>query len=279
MPNTHDVQDWNGRNLVGSDGSKIGKIDAIYLDDHSGEPEWALVNTGLFGTRSSFVPISGASASGDGVNVPFDKDKVKGAPSIDEDGHLSPQEEAELYRYYGRDDYDRSAGSAGGNASGTADHDRTGDRDGTDGRDRTDHRGDEHGTVGRDTSGPTTDDAMTRSEEELRVGTERHETGKARLRKYVVTEEVTKTVPVTREEVRIEREPITDQNRDAATDGPAISEEEHEVTLHAEEPVVEKTAVPKERVRLDKDVVTDERTVTEEVRKEQIETDGDAGTR
>jgi uncharacterized protein (TIGR02271 family) len=268
MPNTHDVQDWNGRNLVGSDGSKIGKIDAIYLDDHSGEPEWALVNTGLFGTRSSFVPISGASASGDGVNVPFDKDKVKGAPSIDEDGHLSPQEEAELYRYYGRDDYDRSAGSAGG-TTGTGDVDR----------DRTTDRGDEAGTVGRDTSGPTTDDAMTRSEEELRVGTERHETGKARLRKYVVTEEVTKTVPVTREEVRIEREPITDQNRDAATDGPAISEEEHEVTLHAEEPVVEKTAVPKERVRLDKDVVTDERTVTEEVRKEQIETDGDAGTR
>jgi uncharacterized protein (TIGR02271 family) len=269
MPTTHDVQDWNGRNLVGSDGSKIGKIDAIYLDDHSGEPEWALVNTGLFGTRSSFVPISGASASGDDVTVPFDKDKVKGAPSIDEDGHLSPQEEAELYRYYGRQDYDRSAGSAGGDASDTTG--RAGDRDRTDDRDT--DRGNAHGTVGRDTSGPTTDDAMTRSEEELRVGTERHETGKARLRKYVVTEEVTKTVPVTREEVRIEREPITDANRDAATDGPAISEEEHEVTLHAEEPVVEKTAVPKERVRLDKDVVQDERTVTEEVRKERIDTE------
>jgi uncharacterized protein (TIGR02271 family) len=257
MPTTHDVQDWNGRNLVGSDGSKIGKIDAIYLDDHSGEPEWALVNTGLFGTRSSFVPISGASASGDGVSVPFDKDKVKGAPSIDEDGHLSPQEEAELYRYYGRDDYERGAGSNGG----------------TGGRDRTTARENEHGTVGRDTSGPTTDDAMTRSEEELRVGTEKRETGKARLRKYVVTENVTKTVPVSREEVRVEREPITDANVGRATDGPAISEEEHEVTLHAEEPVVEKTAVPKERVRLDKDVVTDERQVTEEVRKERIDTD------
>jgi uncharacterized protein (TIGR02271 family) len=273
MPTTHDVQDWNGRNLVGSDGSKIGKIDAIYLDDHSGEPEWALVNTGLFGTRSSFVPISGASASGDGVTVPFDKDKVKGAPSIDEDGHLSPQEEAELYRYYGRDDYDRNAGSAGGDASGTVDRDRTGDRDVTADRTTDRDRGDEAGTVGRDTSGPTTDDAMTRSEEELHVGTRERETGKARLRKYVVTEEVTKTVPVTREEVRVEREPITDHNRDAATDGPAISEEEHEVTLHAEEPVVEKTAVPKERVRLDKDVVTEEREVTEEVRKEQIKTE------
>ena len=84
-------------------------------------------------------------------------------------------------------------------------------------------------------------------------------------------------VPVQREEVRVEREPITDANIDNATDGPAISEEEHEVTLHAEEPVVEKRAVPKERVRLEKDTVTDEQTVTDEVRKEQIETDGDAG--
>jgi uncharacterized protein (TIGR02271 family) len=132
--------------------------------------------------------------------------------------------------------------------------------------------------VGHDTSGRTTDDAMTRSEEELRVGTREREAGKVRLRKYVVTENVTKTVPVSHEEVRLEREPITDANVGAATDGPAISEEEHEVTLRAEEPVIEKTAVPKERVRLDKDVVQDETQVTEEVRKERIETDGPTGT-
>jgi uncharacterized protein (TIGR02271 family) len=124
-------------------------------------------------------------------------------------------------------------------------------------------------------SGPETDRAMTRSEEELRVGTTERETGKARLRKYVVTENVTQTVPVQREEVRIEREPITDANADDAMDGPAISEEEHEVTLHTEEPVVEKRAVPKERVRLDKDVVTDEETVSEQVRQERIEADAD----
>jgi uncharacterized protein (TIGR02271 family) len=82
---------------------------------------------------------------------------------------------------------------------------------------------------------------------------------------------------VQREEVRVEREPITDANVDAATDGPAISEEEHEVTLRAEEPVVEKRVVPQERVRLEKDTVTDEQTVSDEVRKERIETDGDAG--
>jgi len=82
-------------------------------------------------------------------------------------------------------------------------------------------------------------------------------------------------VPVQREEIRVDREPITDSNIDEAMDGPAISEEEHEVVLHEEEPVVEKRAVPKERVRLDKDTVTDERTVSEEVRKERIDTEGD----
>jgi uncharacterized protein (TIGR02271 family) len=112
---------------------------------------------------------------------------------------------------------------------------------------------------------------MTRSEEELHVGTTQRESGRARLRKYVVTENVQQTVPVQREEVRVEREPITDANRDRATAGPDISEEEHEVTLHAEEPVVEKRTVPKERVRLDKETVTDERTVDEQVRKERIE--------
>jgi uncharacterized protein (TIGR02271 family) len=95
------------------------------------------------------------------------------------------------------------------------------------------------------------------------------------LKKYIVTENVTQTVPVQREEVRIEREPITDANRDAALSGGDITEEEHEVTLHAEEPVVEKRTVPKERVRMDRDTVTDQETVSEEVRKERIEADGD----
>ena len=132
------------------------------------------------------------------------------------------------------------------------------------------------GTVGHDTSGPTTDNAMTRSEEHLNVGTQRVEAGRARLRKYVVTENVTQTVPVSHEEVRVEREPITDANVGNALDGPAISEEEHEVVLHAERPVVEKEAVPVERVRLDTQTVTEQQQVSEQVRKEQIEVDGDS---
>jgi uncharacterized protein (TIGR02271 family) len=120
---------------------------------------------------------------------------------------------------------------------------------------------------------------MTRSEEELRVGTAERESGRVRLRKYVVTDEVTKTVPVKREEVRVEREPITDANVGAATDGPAISEEEHEIVLHEEEVVAEKRAVPNERVRLDKDVRVEEETVNENVAREEIEIDDPSGNR
>ena len=141
-----------------------------------------------------------------------------------------------------------------------------------------DDRGADRDTVGRDTSGPNTDDAMTLSEERVQVGTQRREAGRARLRKYVTTENVTKTVPVSREEVRVEREPITDANVGDATSGTDISEEEHEVTLHEEVPVVQKETVPTERVRLNTETVTDETTVTEEVRKENVDTDTDTDT-
>ncbi len=120
---------------------------------------------------------------------------------------------------------------------------------------------------------------MTRSEEQLKVGTEQVETGRARLRKHVVTEQQTVTVPVSREEVRVEREPITDANRDQAVAGPDISEEEHEIVLTEERPVVHKEAVPVERVRLGKETVTDQHEVSEEVRKEHIETEGDVNAR
>jgi uncharacterized protein (TIGR02271 family) len=147
----------------------------------------------------------------------------------------------------------------------------------TDSRDAT-RTGDAAGTVGRDVSGPTTDDAMTRSEEELTVGTAERESGRVRLRKHVVTDQVSRTVPVKREEIRVEREPITNGSVGDALDGPAISEEEHEVVLHEEQVVTEKRVVPKERVRLDKAVEVDERTVSEDLRREEIELD-DAGGR
>src|SRR5919205_322865 len=264
-------------NVVGTDGGKIGGVGQVYADDDTGQPNWVTVKTGLFGTRESFVPLEGARVDGDDIVVPYTKDQVKDAPGVDPDGHLDPAEEDRLYQHYSlgnghRSHTDATTGTAGGYRN-DADAGVTGGYRG-DADTGTDKDYDARGTVGRDTSGPTTDDAMTRSEERLNVGTERQATGRARLRKYVTTENVTQTVPVQREEVRIEREPITDANRDAALDGPAISEEEHEVTLHEERPVVEKETVPVERVRLDKDTVTEQETVTEEVRKERIDADG-----
>ena len=269
-----------GGNVVGSDGTKIGSIGQLYADDDTGEPTWVTVKTGLFGTSESFVPVEGAHNQGEDLVVPYSKEHVKDAPRVDADGHLTPEEEDRLYTYY-----ERGARTYTEARSGTAgDVDLQGDADlnaGTPtagiagGRDTADRDTSARGAVGHDTSGPTTDDAMTRSEEQLHVGTEREATGRARLRKYVTTENVTKTIPVEREEVRIEREPITDANRGSALSGPDISEEEHEVVLHEERPVVEKEAVPVERVRLDKEVVRDDVTVNEEVRKENIETDGD----
>jgi len=254
-----------GGHVVGSDGSKIGSIGQIYVDDQTSEPTWVTVKTGLFGSHESFAPLDAASQDGNDIVVAHTKDKVKDAPRVAPDGHLEPEEEDRLYTYYGLNGGNGHTGNGftGGNgfAAGTAED--------TVGRE----------TVGHDTSGPTTDDAMTRSEEQLHVGTREEEAGRARLRKYVVTENVTTTVPVQREEVRLEREPITDANVGAAMDGPAISEEEHEVILHEERPVVEKEAVPVERVRLDKETVTNEHTVNEEVRKENIELDDDGRTR
>src|SRR3954454_22110260 len=225
-----DAQTYRGATVVDSAGDKIGTVDDIYLDRATGEPEWAAVKTGLFGMKSSFVPISGATGSGDELRVDVTKDQVKDAPKIDADGELSTDEEQQLYRHYGRSDYEWSGEDR------TRDLGLPEDREDRFTRDADARGTDARATVGHDISGPTTDDAMTRSEEELDVGTTSRERGRARLRKYVVSEQVEKTVPVQREEVRVEREPITDANVDAATEGPAISEEEHEVTLHSEEP-------------------------------------------
>ncbi|MBP3035425.1 YsnF/AvaK domain-containing protein [Arthrobacter sp. zg-ZUI100] len=271
-------------NVLGPNGDKIGSVGTFYLDDQTNEPAWVTVNTGLFGTNESFVPLSEATVEGVDVLVPYSKDEVKNSPQVESDGSISPEEEVTLYRYYGFTYDDGSADTTSmSSGTGTMTDSRTDsmtDRSSGIGEDSDFTRsGNAHGTVGHDTSGPTTDDAMTRSEEQLDIGTQSRQSGKARLRKYVVTETVTTQVPVSHEEIRVEREPITDANRDAAMAGPELSEEEHEVTLHAEEPVINKKTVPVERVRMDTETVTGTEDVTEEVRKEHIETDVDGTTR
>jgi uncharacterized protein (TIGR02271 family) len=188
---------------------------------------------------------------------------VKDAPRLDDDGELSQDEERLLSDHYGIS-YSEAPSDTGLPGAGGAPTPQQG-----------------RGPLGNDTSGPETDEAMTRSEEELRVDTARRPSSLVRLKKYITTEQVSVTVPVQKEKVRVEREPITEANVGAAMRGGDLTEEEHELTLTEEEVVVDKKVVPKERVRLDKDVVTEERPVTEEVRKEQIDVEEDvkAGNR
>jgi uncharacterized protein (TIGR02271 family) len=251
------------------EGQKIGDASHVFLDDVTGKPEWVSVKTGLFGTRESFAPIREASMVEDHLTVPFAKDKVKDAPNVDVDagGHLSVDEEHRLYEHYGMawdESWQRAnePGEGGWAAAGTS---------GTAAGTAADTMPAGTGTAGGMTAG---DDAMTRSEEHMHVGAERREVGRARLRKYVVTEDVELTVPLRHEEVRVEREPITDGNVEAAMSGPEITESEHEVILHEERPVTTVETVPVERVRLTTEEHTEEETVRGQVRKEKIDTEG-----
>mgnify|MGYP004511953245 CR=1 FL=1 len=217
-----------GADVVDPDGEKIGTVGQVYLDPDTDRPLWATVKTGLFGNKESFVPLEGASYEDDRLHVAHDKDTVKHAPRIDVDGALTREEEDSLYTHYRPSDADRD-----------------GDRDG-DGEDRGDDRGHGHGLAERlgfgrhDHDGDDHDhdhdragDGHDRSRDDDReheLGSDRSygdgdrsgrhaaggtpttgadgvETGRMRLRKYTVTEERTVTVPVTREEVRLEPEP------------------------------------------------------------------------
>lgn len=240
-----------GRQAYDAQGQKVGKIGQVYLDERTGNPSWATVNTGLFGTKESFVPLDDADVKDGDIALGVTKETVKQSPHVGQTAeHLTGREEDELRRHYHGGTHasgETGTASAGTGSAGT--HDATsGDR----GRDRAD------------------DGSMTRHEERLRVDTEAEETGTVRLRKYVVTEEQNVTVPVSHEEVRLEREPISEGDR---TGGATIGEDTQEVTLHAERPVVNKTTEAVETVRMDTRTVTEDQTVSDRVRKEQIEVD------
>ncbi|CBT77381.1 MAG TPA: DUF2382 domain-containing protein [Glutamicibacter sp.] len=231
-----------GGTVVGPDGQKIGKFGQVFIDDRSGEPAWATVHTGFFGLSESFIPLSEAAIAGDTLSIPYDKQTVKDAPNIEPEGRLSEAEEQELYRYYSLawDDADQAAVQPGVPESEA----------------RTEYSRDDV----REPVAGGPEASMLRSEEQLHVGTENVETGKVRLRKHVVTEDVTRTVPVSHEEVRLEREPVADAPAAGALGGELAEDE--------------KSTEPVERVSLEKEAVTEEERLKAELRKEQVETEG-----
>ena len=263
---------WRDLVVVDRDAATVGTITAFYLDRATGLPTWALVHTGWFSDAQTVVPLTHAVEANEEIRVPYAKAFIQQAPPIQAHQDLSPDDEVVLSAYYGLDDHrgavaDRRLGeqpAVPGAASGSAAP--------AEPAARPSRAGPAGPPVPRLAGqGPA---EVVRSEEELRVGVRRRRR-RLRLRKYVVTEYLTRTIPVRREEVRLEEvgapaDPVGEPGDQGAVqvagDRPLV-----EVVLHREEPVIQLRVVPTERVRLFKDVVTEQRTVTEEIRKEQVD--------
>lgn len=274
-----DTDDIAGHKVMDSDGRRIGQAENIFLDDATGEPEWLTIKSGRLGGKAHFAPLDGASMREGDLFLTCAKEKVDTAPTLDVHGHMSAQEDLELRRHYGlartapaptpapaADRQGRAPGDRAGMAGEAA-----GTRDDAAAARRPQRR------AGTDRDGGS-EGSLLRSEERLRVSTKKVEAGRARLRKYVTTERVSQTVPITHEEIRVEREPITGRAPDDAAVG--LTEDEREVILYREEVVIGKATVPVERVRMRVEEVTEQKTVSEELRAEHIDYDdgeGDGG--
>ena len=233
-----ELAELRGAEVHSSDGQKIGSVEEIFYDEQTNQPEWIGIGTGFFGTKRVLVPLEGAQFQQDVVTVPYSKDQVKSSPDVDGD-EISQDLEQQLYSHYGIGYSERRS--------------ETG----------LPERGAPRGRVDREGS-------VTRAEEELRVGKREVEAGRVRLRKWVETEPVTADVELRRETARVQREPI-----DQPVSGAEIGEQDIEVPLSAEEPVVQKETVAKERISLGKDVETDVERVSDEVRRERVDIEGD----
>ncbi len=175
-----------------TDDNKIGRVGRVYLDDQSGEPEWVTVQTGLFGTNESFLPLGQARLDGERLIVPIAKDAVQNAPHIDADsGHLSVEEEQRLYQHYGL--------SHGGETSDPA------------AETRSPMGSDSHETAAGSPDSSDQQTAMPPSG--------------MRLRRHLVTEEQQITVPVVREEYILEDD--AGASGDAA-DEPGVERSPHD---------------------------------------------------
>ncbi|MBG6184293.1 uncharacterized protein (TIGR02271 family) [Arthrobacter sp. CAN_A214] len=229
----------NADGQVRTEDGDLGSIERIFVDDATGQPSWILVGTGAPGNATALVPLSGAAVDGRELRVPYEKALVEGSPRMSDVESLSTDQEEQLLRHYGL-----KMPAAVQNAQ-----------------------------AGSGASGP----GMTRSEERLRVGTETRESGKVRIHKYIVTETVTQTIPVRREEIRIEHLPVGDAGEAIAAApgveriGTPFDEGEYEIVLYEERAVIELETVPVERITLTKETITEAETVSGEVRKEVIE--------
>ena len=277
MADFNRIEDLANATAYDVDGDKVGGVKDVYVNDTTGQPDFVSVNHGLFGGGDSIVPLRGHSLRDGELHLAFPKERIEDAPDLDENGHLTTEDQDAFYRHYGlentqdvttyeTDNRFAQAGAAG--AAGAGAGYAAGER-----RDvETDADAERREFADTDRRDVADNGEIIRSEEQLNVSKDRVETGQVRLRKYVVNETETVEVPVEREEVRVVREPITDADR-ANYDG-KIGEQEASVTLSEDRVNVSKESVPVEKVSLEKDTVRDTERVSEEVRKERFETDG-----
>ena len=298
------IKDLFNATAYDKDGEKLGDVNEVFVDDQSGQPTFVEVNHGLFGMNSSLVPLRGHDFSGDDLKLGFSKDRIKDAPDFDSDKPLTPEAQSDIFKHYGLDnahdvtdykdsnldskrdaqagadkDHNLTAGAGAAAGAGVAGAGVAGAH--ADEKKAATHTTDaaaterKAGLADNAAAARTNNDGeLIRSEEQLNVNKERVATGEARLRKYVVTDTESVEVPVEREEVRVERTPINAEDAKNYNGSISGDSEEASVTLHEERVNVNKETVPVEKINLKKDTVRDTETHTEELRKEQIDTDG-----
>jgi uncharacterized protein (TIGR02271 family) len=239
-----------GFEALDSMGNKIGKIDGVWVDDATGELEFIGVKTGWLMGKTHIIPAAQAQIDNGSqtVSVPYAQDQIKDAPSYGTNDELSPDDESQIYSYYG---IDRSTGTS---PTGLP-------------------SGDQVGTY-QSSDTDTGERSVQLSEEELQVGKRSVEAGRVRLRKVVHTEQQEVPVDLRHEEVNIERVPAGGQD----VPDSAFQEQEIEVPVMREEPVVGKEARVTGQVQVDKTAETETRTVGGEVRREDVEVDRDPST-
>jgi uncharacterized protein (TIGR02271 family) len=275
---------YAGYTVVDESGSKIGKVDDLFLDEND-QPEYIGVKMGFLGTSSTLIPADITTINNEqgSIEVSQPKDTVKNGPAFDDDREITPEYENEVRSYYGLGpiessgsygDYEETNGHSGAGTTDSTTAGTVGSGMSMGDTDTGEFREHDRNQEGLSQPGSDLEDEdelrVQRSEEELRAGTREREAGAMKVRKRVRTDREQIEVPTKHEEVTVERVPVEGEATEAQ-----IGEDEVTVPVTEEEVVVDKRAVAKEEIRLRKDVVEDTETVEEDVRREEVEVEDD----
>jgi uncharacterized protein (TIGR02271 family) len=277
---------YAGYTVVDESGSKIGKVDDLFLDEND-QPEYFGVNMGLLGTSSTLIPADIATINNEQgfIEVSQPKSTVQDGPAFDDDREITPEYENEVRSYYGLGSTESSGSYEDYQGEETNGHSGAGTTDSTSAgtvgsgmsmgdTETGEFREHDRNQEGLSQPGSDLEDEdelrVQRSEEELVAGTREREAGAMKVRKRVRTDRERIEVPTKHEEVSVERVPMSGEASEAQ-----IGEDEVSVPVTEEEVVVDKRAVAKEEIRVRKDVVEDTEVVEEDVRREEIDVEDD----